>query len=77
MIINRIFSIIELGVSIAKLAKAHRKLKRRGFVIEIGLHPLVSETASQCFGMPSPTLGTQPTDVPYAITGVKKRVLVL
>ena len=41
------------------------KLKPPGFVIEIGLHPLVSETASQCFGMPSPSLGTQPADVQF------------
>ncbi len=44
-----------------------QKLKPLGFVIEIGLsrfyRDFVSETASQCFGMPSPSLGTQPADV--------------
>jgi len=44
------------------------KLKLRGFVLATGLHPLVSETAAHVFGMPSPSLGTQPDDVPYART---------
>jgi len=63
--------------SFSKPAKAirvsissHFSLKPLGFVIATGLRSPVSETAWRCFRIPSPALGTQPNDVPYAITVV-------
>ena len=44
-------------------------LKPLGFVIAAGLHPLVSETATHVSECLRTSLGNQPTDVPYAITG--------
>ena len=47
------------------------KLKPRGFVIATGLHKLLSKTASHVFECRRDAPGTEPYDVPYAMTGVR------
>jgi hypothetical protein len=59
-----------LSEAIAESISNHFSLKPLGFVIATGLRSPVSETASHCFRIASPSLATQPNDVPYAITGV-------
>ncbi len=58
---------------------SHQSSSRMASLLQRGLHPLVSPDKSglRMFWNAFATPGTQPADVAYAITGVKKRVLVL
>ncbi len=70
-------TLVGLGRLPAKPLTIHIKAQAAWLRYCNGTPPASFENCFACFRMPSPSLGTQPADVPYAITDGEKIVLVL